>query len=90
MKIRVRTNERRFTIYIPNLLLTSGVKIANFVSKSLVENNVSKDGMDKVNEYMNALDMDFILVAMKELKKYKGLEIVNVKANDGTEVLIKM
>ena len=49
MKIRVRTNERRFTIYIPNFLLTSGVKIANFVSKSLVENNVSKDGMDKVN-----------------------------------------
>ena len=34
--------------------------------------------------------MDFILVAIKELKKYKGLEIVNVKANDGTEVLIKM
>lgn len=90
MKIKVRTIERKFTIYIPNFLLTSGVKIANFVSKSLVENNVSKDGMDKVNEYMNALDMDFILVAMKELKKYKGLEIVNVKANDGTEVLIKM
>ena len=45
MKIRVRTNERRFTIYIPNFLLTSGVKIANFVSKSLVENNVSKDGI---------------------------------------------
>ena len=60
------------------------------MSKSLVENNVSKYGMDKVNEYMNALDMDFILVAMKELKKYKGLEIVNIKANDGTEVLIKM
>ena len=60
------------------------------MSKSLVENNVSKDGMDKVNEYMNALDMDFILVAMKELKKYKGLEMVNIKANDGTEVLIKM
>ena len=90
MKIRVRTNERRFTIYIPNFLLTSGVKISTFASQSLVENNVSKDGMDKVNEYMNALDMDFILVAMKELKKYKGLEIVNVKANDGTEVLIKM
>ena len=60
------------------------------MSKSLVENNVSKYGMDKVNEYMNALDMDFILVAMKELKKYKGLEMVNIKANDGTEVLIKM
>ena len=68
MKIKVRTIERKFTIYIPNFLLTSGVRIANFVSKSLVENNVSKDGMDKVNEYMNALDMDFILVAMKELK----------------------
>ncbi len=90
MKIRVRTNERRFTIYIPNFLLTSGVRIANFVSKSLVENNVSKEGMDNVYKYMNALDMDLILAAMKELKKYRGLEIVNVKANDGTEVLIKM
>lgn len=90
MKIKVRTIEKKFTIYIPNFLLTSGVRIANFVSKSLVENNVSKDGMDKVDKYMNALDMDLILAAMKELKKYKGLEIVNVKANDGTEVLIKM
>ena len=70
MKIRVRTNERRFTIYIPNFLLTSGVKIVNFVSKSLVENNVSKDGMDKIYE---CLGYGFHFSCNERAKEIQGI-----------------
>lgn len=90
MNVKVRTKEKNFSIYIPNFLLISGARIAKFTTKYLADNNVSKEGVEKVNKYMDALDMDMILIAIKELKKYKGLEIVNVKAKDGTEVVIKM
>ena len=87
MKIVIRANEINLKLYIPSFVLTSGVRLTKFINKfNSKYNNSNKD----IQDVMNYIDMDFIIYAIKELKTYKGLTLIEVRANDGTYVLIKV
>ncbi|MBE6054403.1 MAG: hypothetical protein E7212_10970 [Clostridium sartagoforme] len=83
MKIIISSTDMNLKLYVPNFVLTSGVRLTKFINKYNKSNKEMK-------EVMNYIDMDFIIYAIKQLKAYKGLTLVEVKARDGTYVLIKV
>lgn len=90
MKIVIKSKEINFRLYIPMFILTSGIRLTNFINKQYNKHSDSDEDMQNVIKYMDYIDMDFIIYAIKELKGYKGLTLVEVKASDGTYVLIKI
>lgn len=84
MKVIVKKREEVKKFYIPNFLLGSGVKIINYIMNET--DNFNGD----IEVFINMLDMDFINFTLKNLKGYKGLELVNFKEEDGMEVIINM
>lgn len=87
MKIVVKSKERNIRLYIPMFILTSGIRLTNFINKQSNKHDLKDEDIKNLMKY---IDMDFIIYAIKELKNYKGLTLVEVKASDGTYVLIKV
>lgn len=69
-------------IGVPNFLMNVGIKIA---LKSVKYNNTTKDNLQ---DFVNGIDKKYIKMAINDLKRYKGLEIVNVDSKDGDYVSI--
>ena len=93
MKIIVKSKDINLKLYVPMFILTSGVRLTKFINKFHTQNdNLDRDieNTTKYIEYIEYIDMDVIVYAIKELKAYKGLTLIEVKANDGTYVLIKV
>ncbi|MDV4151048.1 hypothetical protein R0131_09375 [Clostridium sp. AL.422] len=87
MKIIIKSKDINLKLYIPTFILTSGIRLTKFINKTHSKyNNSNKD----IQDVMNYIDMDFIIYAIKELKAYKGLTLIEVRASDGTYVLIKV
>ncbi len=90
MKVIVKSEETNLNLYIPMFVLTSGIRLAKFINKNYNKDNKSDKSIEKTIQYVDYLDIDIIISAIKELKSYKGLTLVEVKASDGTYVLIKV
>ncbi|MDX8045335.1 hypothetical protein SH601_04970 [Gracilibacillus sp. S3-1-1] len=84
MKIKVVTNELRFPIriFLPNVLLRF------FTSKRMLKIFLKR--VDNGEEILHQLDRKALKQVFKTFKEYKGTELVNVKAKDGTEVKITL
>ena len=90
MKIVVKSKDTNIKIYVPMFILTSGLRFSKFITKEYSKHGKTNNDKKDLMKYMNYIDMDIIIYAIKELKIYKGLTLVEVKANDGTYVLIKV
>lgn len=90
MKIIVKSKDINLKLYIPMFILTSGVRLTKFINKFHAQNNSHDKSIENTTKYIEYIDMDVIVYAIKELKAYKGLTLIEVKANDGTYVLIKV
>ncbi|WP_053217367.1 hypothetical protein [Virgibacillus senegalensis] len=92
LRVKVKTNEAKFMIPVPYVLLDFGASI--LTSKLLIRyaNRWSKPHLDKKNISFTipSIDKKELKRIVKELKKNKGLELVNVKAQDGTEVIVRL
>lgn len=87
MKIRVRdkNSDKSINVTIPMWVLTSGIKHASFITR------ISTKGIDpKSMAIINSIDFKLIARNFKDLKKYKGLRLVEVKEKDGNEVIIEI
>lgn len=92
MHVKVKTKEVKLSIPIPYALLHIAISI---LSSKLFHQSVNK----WTKEYFEKKKMDFtfppidkktLKPIVKELKNYKGIVLVDVKANDGTEVKIRL
>lgn len=92
MHVRVKTKEVRFSIPIPYGILNMAISIA---TSKLFQQNLNK----WTKEYFERKKLDFLFPLIdkktlkpivKELKKNKGIVLVDVKANDGTEVKVRL
>ncbi|RDZ11299.1 hypothetical protein C3744_22105 [Priestia megaterium] len=90
--VKVKTKEVRFNIPIPYALLNVAISILASKFFQHHANKWTKDHFERKN-----LDFTFPLIdkktlkpIVKELKNYKGIVLVDVKANDGTEVRVKL
>ncbi|MET3727106.1 hypothetical protein ABID52_000687 [Fictibacillus halophilus] len=92
LHVKVKTNETKFSIPVPYVLLNIGISI--ITSKVLIRqaNKWSKPHLEKKNMNFSfpSIDQSELKPIIKELKKHKGLELVNVKAQDGTEVIVRL
>lgn len=90
MKVVVKSEKISLNLYIPMFVLTSGIRLTKFINKNYNKDNKSDKSIEEAIKYIDYIDINIIMSAIKELKKYKGLTLVEVKASDGTYVLIKV
>jgi hypothetical protein len=93
LHVKVKTNETKFSIPVPYVLLNIGISI--ITSKLLIRhaNKWSKPHLDKKKNIaftIPSIDKSELKRIIKELKKHKGLELVNVRSQDGTEVIVRL
>lgn len=90
--VKVRAKAIRFIIPIPYAFLNIGISI---LSSKIFQQNVNK----WTKKYLENKKLDFtfpiidkkaLKSIVKELKNYKGLMLVDVKAKDGTEVKVRL
>ena len=86
MKIVIKSEERNIKFYIPMFVITSGIRISKYISKFVD----SDTDLDSVIKYIDYLDTKALLCAVRELKKFKGLTLVEITSSDGTYVLNKI
>lgn len=85
IKVKDKSSNKDINITIPMWILTSGIKHADFITR------ISAKGIDpKSMAIINSIDFKIIARNFKDLKKYKGLRLVEVKGKDGDEVIIEI
>ncbi|MCM3453860.1 hypothetical protein M3685_07885 [Heyndrickxia oleronia] len=92
MHVKVKAKDVRFTIPIPYSILNIVISI---LSSKIFQQNLNR----WTKEHFERKKLDFTLPLIekntlkpivKELKKYKGIVLVDVKAKDGTEVKVRL
>lgn len=92
LNVKVKSKAIRISIPVPYLVLDIGITI---LSSQLLNKMINKWTIESMKEkeilftipQLNKLELKEIL---KELKRHRGLNIVDVKAKDGTEVFIRL
>ncbi|MDR7242878.1 hypothetical protein [Priestia megaterium] len=90
--VKVKTKEARFNIPIPYALLNVAISI---VSLKFFQKHVDKWTKEyfkrkELNFTFPLIDKSELKPIVKELKKHKGMVLVDVKATDGTEVRVRL
>lgn len=94
LNVKVKTKDIRFSIPVPYFFLDLGVFIvsSDFLNKQI--NKWTKEHMtEKEKEMVFAippLNKQELKKIVRELKRNRGLNIVDVNAKDGTEVFIRL
>ncbi len=92
MHVKVKTKDARFSIPVPYVILNMAVSIisSEFLQESI--NKWTKEYFEKKKMAFTfpLIDKQLLKPIVKELKNYKGIVLVDIKANDGTEVKIKL
>lgn len=92
MHVKVKAKDVRLTVPIPYVLLK--IVLAILTSK-LIQQIVDKwtkgyFERKKIDFTFPIIDKESLKPIVKELKNYKGLVLVDVKAKDGTEVKVRL
>lgn len=90
IKIVIRNEKVNLTIPVPMFLISSGVKLTKFIQKNMKIISIKDEDLKRVDEIINELDMDVIAYALKELKGYSGMNLIEVEGKDGSYMLIKV
>ena len=90
MKIVVKSKDTNIKLHVPMFILTSSLRFSKFITKEYSKHGKTNNDKKEFMKYMDYIDTDIIIYAIKELKNYKGLTLVEVKDSDGTYVLIKI
>lgn len=91
LNVKVKTKRVRLSIPIPYFVISFGISIISSeflnrqINKWVKENTNGKEVIFNIPR----LDKKELGEILKELRKHKGMELVNVKAKDGTVVIVK-
>ena len=92
LHVKVKTESVRLSIPVPYVILNIGISI---ISSQLLNRLINKWVQESMKEKeqtftMPPLNKKELKSIVRELKMHKGLRLVDVKAKDGTEVVIKL
>lgn len=92
MHVKVKTKGFRLNIPMPYAMLNIVISI---LSSKLLQRNLNKWTKEpferkKIDFTFPIIDKNTLKPIVKELKNYKGIVIVDVKAKDGTEVKVRL
>ncbi|WP_337983838.1 hypothetical protein [Lysinibacillus sp. C5.1] len=92
MYVKVKAKGVRFTIPIPYAFVNIAISILTSKFIQLMANKWTKDHFErkKIDFTFPPIDREVLKHIVRELKNYKGIVLVDVKANDGTEVKVKL
>ena len=92
MHVKVKAKDVRFTFPVPYAVLT--IVLSILTSKWIQQqvNKWTKAYFDrkKIDFTFPLIDKEMLKPIIKELQNYKGLVLVDVKAQDGTEVKVRL
>lgn len=84
MRIYIKTEEgRKIRIPVPMWIVRLGTRLP-------IEKIARKHMKEKDAKYLELIDWNEMRNLISSLSEYKGLTLVDVKASDGTEVLIRI
>lgn len=83
MRVYLRHNKLRFIIPVPIWVLA-------LISKPAIKHLLLKYSKVEHRKYIECIDFDELNKAFHLLNQYRGMELVNVRAEDGTEVNIRV
>jgi hypothetical protein len=84
MRIYIRTDKgKRIRIPIPTWLIRMGTRFP-------IERIARKHISERETKCLEVIDWKEMRSLINSLSEYKGLKLVDIKANDGTEVLIQI
>jgi plasmid replication initiation protein len=92
LHIKVKAKDVRFTIPVPYAILNIVISI---LSSKFLQKNVNKWTKEhferkKLDFTFPHIDKNMLKPIVKELKNYKGIVLVDVRAKDGTEVKVRL
>ncbi|MCR2821504.1 hypothetical protein [Lederbergia panacisoli] len=94
LKVKVKLKDRReFTVPLPYALLHAGSWVASspllwkFVNQNFIQKNIDENAKTFIP---TSIDRKAVKGLLREIKRYRGLTIVEVKEKDGTEVVVKL
>jgi hypothetical protein len=90
--VKVKTKDVRFSIPVPYALLNIAISVAfsKFIQKHADKWTKEHFKRKGLNFTFPIIDKSMLKPIVKELKKHKGMILVDVKATDGTEVRVKL
>ncbi|AXI32791.1 hypothetical protein IUJ58_19920 [Priestia aryabhattai] len=90
--VKVKTKDVRFSIPVPYALLNVAISIVclKFFQKHADKWTTEHFKRKGLNFTFPLIDKSMLKPIVKELKKHKGMVLVDVKATDGTEVRVKL
>jgi hypothetical protein len=90
--VKVKTKDVRFSIPVPYALLNIAISVAfsKFIQKHAIKWTKEHFKRKGLNFTFPIIDKSMLKPIVKELKKHKGMILVDVKATDGTEVRVKL
>lgn len=84
MRIYIKTEEgKKIKIPVPMWTIRLGTRLP-------IERIARKHMREKDAKYLEMIDWTEMRKLIISLSEYKGLKLVDIKANDGTEVLIQI
>ncbi len=92
MHVKVKAKGVRFTVPVPYAILNI---IISILSSKIIQRNVNKWTKEhferkKLDFTFPLIDKEMLKPIVKELKNYKGIVLVDVRAKDGTEVKVRL
>ena len=92
MHVKVKAKDVRFTVPVPYTVLTIVLSILTSKWIQQQANKWTKAYFDRKNIDFTfpLIDKEMLKPIIKELQNYKGLVLVDVKAQDETEVKIRL
>jgi len=92
LHLKVKAKDFRLTLPIPYAILNIGISILSSKFIHQQANKWTKEHFErkKLDITIPQIDKKMLKPIIEELKNYKGLVLVDVKAKDGTEVKIRL
>ena len=92
MQVKVKTKGMYFTIPVPYVFINIAISILCSKLVQQMANKWTKEHFErkKIDFTIPRIEKEILKPIMNELKTYKGIVLVDVKAQDGTEVKVKL
>ncbi|MEE3806536.1 hypothetical protein V2H29_06195 [Lysinibacillus fusiformis] len=92
MHVKVKAKDVRFTVPVPYAVLTIVLSIltSKWIQQSVNKWTKAYFDRKKIDFSFPFIDKEMLKPIIKELPNYKGLVLVDVKAQDGTEVKVRL
>jgi len=92
ISVKVKAKDIRFTIPVPYAILNIVLSILSSNFFQHYATRWTKDYFErrKLDLTLPQIDKKMLMPIVKELKNYKGIVLVDVKAKDGTEVKVRL